>query len=249
MKTIVQNIATEYQDEGDASVILFLHGWQANLHTFDAIASILKKENRVIRMDLPGFGESEFPKGDWSLDDYVEFVRDFIDKLGVSVDVIVGHSFGGRIAIKGQAENILHARKLVLIASAGVSKNRNFRNSLLKVIAKIGGMATFIPPLVFWRDKIRERLYNIVGGDYSDAGPLKKTFLKIIKEDLSTAASQITTPTLLIWGTDDTETPLADGQRLSRLIPNSKLEIINGAGHLIHREKPNDVAGLIQNFI
>lgn len=249
MKIIVQNLAVEYQDEGAGKTILLLHGWQDNLHTFDALAELLAKTYRVIRLDCPGFGQSETPKETWNLDNYVEFVKNFIQKLNLQVDVLIGHSFGGRIAIKGTAAKHLQPAKLILINSAGIAKNKTLCNSVLKFSAKIIGWITYIPPLVFWREKWRQKIYKSIGSDYLNAGAMQKTFLKIIAEDSSANAKKITIPTLLIWGADDTETPLSDGKLFSQLIPHSKLEIINDTGHFVHQEKSEEIAKLIQEFL
>ncbi len=249
MKIIIQNLAVEYQDDGVGKVILFLHGWQDDLHAFDVLAAFLSQKNRIVRLDFPGFGRSETPAEAWDLDDYVRFVSDFIKKLDIQVDVLVGHSFGGRIVMKGIAMEKLRARKLVLIGSAGIARRRTIRNMILWVLAKLGWLIISVPPLVFWREKIRKQAYGLIGSDYSDAGMLKETFLNIISENLGEYAKKITIPTLLIWGADDTETPLFDGERLSRLIHNSKLKVIDGAGHFVHREKPEEVAHLIQQFL
>lgn len=249
MQIIVQNLAAEYQDDGTGDVIFFLHGWQDNLHTFDALASFLSPAHRVIRLDLPGFGKSEAPKEPWGLDDYVRFVKNFIQKLNINVDILVGHSFGARIVIKGAATKNLQPRKIILMGAAGIAKSRTLRNFVFKVFAKIGGLVTYIPPLVFWREKLRTQMYRFVGSDYLNAGALKETFLKIISEDISTCAQEITIPTLLIWGAGDTETQLSDGEQLSRLIRHSQLKVVRGAGHFVHREKVRDVATLLQEFL
>lgn len=249
MKVIVQGLATEYQDEGAGPVILFLHGWQDTVQSFDSLVPLLFVTNRVIRLDLPGFGRTEFPKEVWDLDRFVGFVVGFIQKLDIVVDVIVGHSFGGRIVIKGVVTGHLQPRKIVLIGSAGLAKKRTIRNSVLKIIAKIGGVVTDIPPFVIWRESLRKKMYQSIGSDYLHAGALRETFLKIIAEDLGADAKKISIPTLLIWGSGDTETPLRDGKRLCQLIPNSKLSVINGAGHFVHKEKPQEVATLIRTFL
>lgn len=249
MKAIVQNLAIEYQDEGAGPVILFLHGWQDDLHTFDSLVPHLSSTRRIIRVDLPGFGVSEKPKESWDLDDYARFVRDFIKKLDVSVDVLVGHSFGGRVVIKGEVTKVLHPRKIVLIASAGVARRRTLRNAAIKMLARIGKVITSVSPLTFWREKLRRRMYSFIGGDYASAGTLQETFLNIISEDLSESAKNVMTSVLLIWGTEDTETSISDGERLSRFIRNSTFKVIDGAGHFVHRECPQEVARLIQEFI
>ncbi len=249
MKIIVRNLAIEYQDEGAGPVMLFLHGWQDDLHTFDLLVPFLSPARRIIRLDLPGFGQSEKPKESWDLDKYARFVSDFAKKLDISIDMLAGHSFGGRIAIKSEVAGYLHPRKIILMASAGVAKRRTSRNAIFQFFAKIGKIATSVPPLIFWREKLHRRMYRLIGSDYASAGALKETFLKIISEDLSESARKITVPTLLIWGARDTETPLSEGEYLSRLIRDSRLRVIGDAGHFVHRERPKDVARLIREFL
>jgi pimeloyl-ACP methyl ester carboxylesterase len=249
MKIIVQNLAVEYQDEGTGPVVLFLHGWKDTLHTFDSIVNVLKSNYRIIRLDLPGFGKSELPKNDWNLSNYVDLVNDFIKKLDFEVYVAIGHSFGGRVIIKGSFEKNINPEKIILIASAGLAKIRTWRNVVLMILSKIGKIITLLPPFIFWRTELRRRLYRAVGSDYFSAGSLQKIFLNIIKEDLSNLANQIKQPVLLIWGDQDDQTPLADGRRLAGLIPSSHLEVIKGAGHFVHQERSIEVAKLIENFL
>ncbi|MEX0690091.1 MAG: alpha/beta hydrolase [Candidatus Paceibacterota bacterium] len=249
MKIIIQNLATEYKDEGKGPITLLLHGWDDNLHTFDNLIPELTEKNRVITIDLPGFGETETPESAWNLDNYINFVKEFIEKLDIKPKILIGHSFGGRIILKSIANNTLSAEKLILISSAGVEKRNTLRKSLLKVIAKIGKVLTFIPPFVFFRDKLKGKFYNKIGSDYITAGELRETFLKVIREDLSSSAVKINKPTLLLWGEKDTVTPLSDGETLNKLISNSKLEVIKNTGHFPHKEKPQEVIELINDFI
>lgn len=249
MKIIVQNLATEYQDEGSDPVMLFLHGWQDSSRTFDALASHLSQGWRVIRLDLPGFGQTEMPPIAWNLSDYVEFVAAFIGKLNLHIAVLVGHSFGGRIAIKGIAENHLHVDKVVLIASAGVTPRKSIRNIFLAMGTLVGRAVIALPPFCFWREGLRQKLYRLIGSDYANAGALSDIFVRIIAEDLSAQARLLDIPTLLIWGAHDTETPLADGQRLTSLIRGSVLRVIDDAGHFVHKKKSREVAQIIQKFL
>ncbi len=249
MKVIVKNLGVEYTDEGAGTQILMLHGWKDDAHTFDRIARTLANNHRVIRIDLPGFGGSDMSPTPWRLDDYVDFVSAFCEKLKLDVDILIGHSLGGRITIKGVARGILKPRKIVLIASAGIAKRTTIRNHALRAIAKLGKLLTAIWPLNLAQQKLRRRLYERIGSDYFAAGRLKETFINIIEEDLRSAASSITTPTLLIWGSNDAATPLKDGERMQRLIRGSRIEVIPGAGHFVHREHPEDVTAFIAGFI
>lgn len=249
MKIIVRNIALEYEDQGTGQVLLFLHGWGDSAQTFSALKNYLPSGYRFISLDFPGFGQSEYPGGDWELSDYVTLVRDFLDKLSIKPEAIIGHSFGGRVAIKGLAQNILPASKLILIASAGVSDRKSAQNIFWQPFTKAFKLVFSLPGLNNFQGGLKSRFYKLIGSDYYSAGKMKGSFVKIINEDLSQIAPSINIPTLLIWGKGDTATPLADGVTLSKLIPNSRLETIPGAGHFVHSEKPEAVGKLISDFI
>lgn len=247
MKIIVDDIATEYQDEGAGPVLLFLHGWKDSLRTFDALLPHFETQ-RTLRLDLPGFGKSENPPKDWSLDDYVRFVRNFLQKIGVSeLEALVGHSFGGRIAIKGTAEKVFVPKKIILIASGGIAKGRTPRNILFGLIAKVGKLFVFFLPS--YRRYLQEKLYKRAGSDYLNAGPLRETFLRVIREDLRETAKKISVATLLLWGEDDRETPLRDAQIFHEKIKGSELYTYSARGHFLHQEIPEKIAESIRKFL
>ena len=152
---------------------------------------------------------------------------------------MVGHSFGGRIIIKGLATNKLSANKIILIAPAGNARRRKVRNFFLMILAKIGKI--ILPK------KIRRPFYKKISSDYANTGVLKNTFINIIKEDLMVVAEEINIPTLLIWGGGDLATPLSDGERFAKSIKGSVLKIIKSAGHFIHQEKPKEVGEKEEN--
>jgi len=245
MKIIVENLATEYRDEGEGPVVLMLHGWWRDMSDFGGITEKLKQKYRIIRVDLPGFGGTEIPKGKvWNLDDYTSFVKSFIEKINIKPFVLVGHSFGGRIILKDQFE----AEKIVLISAAGV-KAKKWRKSLFMALAKIGDLVSYVPPLLFVRQKLKNKFYKTIGSDYLESGHMKEVFKAVVEEDLSLLASKIAIPTLLIWGKKDMVTPLEDGEKLSKLIKNSKFEIIPLTGHFSFIDKPDEVVGLIDGFV
>lgn len=249
MRIIADNRAVAYEETGDGPVALLLHGWGNDLHSFDALVPLLSQSWRVVRLDLPGFGGSEPPEKSWEVGDYARFVEAFVGKLGISVDVLVGHSFGGRIALKGVANGLLHPKRLVLINSAGLAQRNTVRNILFKALAKVGKAALFLFP-VGVKERLRRKLYEYAGADdFLRAGVSKETFLKVIGENLSRSARDVHVPTLLIWGEDDTATPLSEGKRLNALISGSELKVIDGAGHFVHQEKPREAAELIRQFV
>lgn len=251
MKVIVNGLATEYKDEGKGPTLLFLPGWMNTISNFDLLATELRTSYRIIRLDFPGFvgGGTEAPQSDWGVSEYVNFTCAFIDKIGLDSYVLVGHSFGGRVAIKGISEGMLHPTKLILIASAGIAKHRTLRNRIFTALAKIGKFILYIPPLNFWRKKLRKKLYEKLGSDYLAAGALSQIYLNVIKEDLKEHVRNIRVPTLLMWGSDDKMVPLSDGKLFASLIPSSKLEVLEGVGHSPHRDRVEDTARLIKQFV
>jgi pimeloyl-ACP methyl ester carboxylesterase len=247
VKVIVKGIATEYVDGGSGPVILMLHGWGDSMHSFDLLAHKLGGY-RIVRLDLPGFGGTELPHGDWNVGDYARFVKEFCEKIAIEPEYILGHSFGGRITIKVLAKGILSPRKIILTASAGVADREKVQNNFFMVLAKIGKMLLRPLPSSLYL-KLRAELYRVTGSDYVSAGALKETFVNVVNEDLSKDAEKITVPTLLVWGEDDIVTPVSEGKRLKQLIRNSELHVLVGAGHFVHQQKADEVAGLVRKFL
>lgn len=247
MKTVVDALAVVYADEGSGPVLLLLHGWADNLHTFDKLAGALTGF-RIVRLDMPGFGGSERPEDAWGAGEYAAFVARFLEKLDIARYTLVGHSFGGRVAIKGVGTGVLGPEKLVLIAAAGIKKERTIKNQLLRLAAKAGKSLTLVPPFSAYRHRIRKRLYQSIGSDYFASGSMRDIFIKVVGEDLSAFARTIRIPTLLIWGRDDASTPLSDGERIHEAIPNSRLKVLDGS-HFIHLERSQETATLIKEFL
>src|SRR5476649_1813612 len=102
LNLIVNNELISYSEDGDRSspVIVLLHGWGADSQSFAQITSTLKSDFRVISIDLPGFGASELPPVGWRVSDYAFMLQSFLRKLEITdIRAIIGHSFGGRVAI------------------------------------------------------------------------------------------------------------------------------------------------------
>lgn len=247
MKIVINNLVAEYDINGEGKTILFLHGWGVDLHSFDKLVDELKGKYRIIRLDLPGFGGTTTPTK-WKLDDYVDFVREFVYKADVEPSVLLGHSFGGRIIIKGVGGGKLKAKKIILISPAGVSLF-NLKKFLIRVVSKVGKLLLYIPPVYFWKESIRKKFYKGIGSEYLDNREMREIFGSVVSEDLAPYADNINSETLLIWGEKDLVTPLSDGKFLKNRIKNSKLEILQNSGHFSFVEEPKKVAQLIEGFM
>ncbi len=250
MNVIVNGLMTNYQKVGAGpKVLVCLPGWGDSLASFSKLADKLQRHYTVLSVDLPGFGGTQTPPQAWNLEDYVNFVAAWLDKLKVTKPyAFVGHSNGGAIAIMGLGRGLLKTDKLVLVASAGVRNQRPVSLWLLKVLAKIGKVSLFLLPPSF-RRKIRQKLYKTLGSDMLLVPHMELTYKKIINQDVQAIASKIQVPTLLLYGTEDRDTPLSYGQLLNKAIPDSILGIVDSGGHFLHQEQPAKVARLIMDFL
>jgi pimeloyl-ACP methyl ester carboxylesterase len=251
MKVVINNQLVEYRDEGSGDVLLLLHGWGMDLTTFDQLTTQLKKKFRVIRFDFPGFGQSPNPIDDWSVNDYACLTRDILKKLMVGrLYAVVGHSFGGRVIIKGVSEGLISPEKVALIGTAGVKPRQRIKKMSFKAIAKSGKFITSIPVVRKLQPSLRSYLYGVAGSsDYLADVKMQRIFKNVIEEDLLPEVSNIIQPTLLLWGETDTETPLADSQLLLKALPHGRLVVIKDAGHFVYLEAYNKVIKELDNFL
>jgi pimeloyl-ACP methyl ester carboxylesterase len=243
MNAVIGNLVTSYESFGIGRVILFLHGWGSSKKAFRLIADPLAQHFQVIALDLPGFGETQFPReAAWDVEKYARFVQEFLDKLEVKKLIIIGHSFGGRIAIKFAKLFPERVEKLVLVATAGVRPKPGLRAAALRFLAKIGkGLMS---------KNMQERFIRQFGSpDYQQAGRLRETFKKVVNEDLVSDARTVIAPTLIIWGEKDTEVPLRDGEIFYQAIKNSRLVVIPTAGHYPFLDKSREFLSWTQKFL
>lgn len=231
--------------------ILVLHGWGVGSESWVGVAELMAKEGyRVIVPDMPGFGKSAVPEKPWTVDDYVEWVKDFADKLEMDGFILIGHSFGGQVAAKFCAICPKKVDKLVLCAAAVVRKPRlGSRQILAKYLAKTKIIFQNIPFGIY--PVLRKIVYRIAGTrDYAQLqGVMAQTFLNVVGESVLGEARKIKTPTLIIWGDKDRETPIEDAREINNAIAGSRLEIIPGAGHKLHRTHAQILAEKIINFL
>lgn len=246
----VKGIRTRMLDTGQGDPIILLHGWGTKIESLFPISSYLEKRMRVIAVDFPGFGQTDFPPRAWGVGDYTEWLILLIRKLNIETACFLGHSFGGRVCIKLASLYPQMVKKMILIDSAGVRQFEfNWRNQAISTVSMvIKPLINMLPKQLV--NKIRWRFYSSIGStDYLTAGRLKETYQKIINEDLEPVLSNIASPTLLIWGENDRDTPLADGMLMAQKIHRSKLITIKSAGHFPFIDDPAQVNKHIEDFL
>lgn len=159
-----------------------------------------------------------------------------------------GHSNGGALAIRGLAGEVLAADKLVLLASAGIRNVYKGRNRALRIMAKTGKVFTMpLPKSV--KQKLRRKVYKTIGSDMLIAEHMQETFKRVVTDDVTADAAKLTLPTLLIYGEDDESTPVWYGEQFHQLMPGSTLEVLPGAGHFVHLDRPDAVERALREFL
>jgi len=228
--------------------ILILHGWGSRAENWSRVKELLENQGyKVFVPDLPGFGENSPLSRAWAIDDYVEWVSDFCEKNNLSQFFLLGHSFGGAVAVKFSLKYPEKVKKMFLVASSGI-RRKTIKKEILKKIANFLKFFSFLP----FYSSIRKIFYKIViqKSDYPyTEGIMKETYLKIINEDISSCFSEVSVPTIIIWGDKDDVLPVENAYFINQKIKNSDLVIIPGVNHDLERKVPEILAEKIKEFL
>ena len=248
----INGISVNYIDEGEGEIVLLLHGWGANITLYRSVIDSLKKSRRVIALDMPGFGKTPEPPAPWCVDDYADFVLEFIASFRIERLSVVVQSFGGRVFFKINArENLPFAiDRAVLIDSAGILPKKTLRQKVSLRCYKFGRafMSTKVMHFLY-PDAVEDMRRRRGSSDYNNATPLMRTTLvKVVNEDLEPLIHLVKCPTLLIWGDLDTATPIEDARRMEELIADAGLVVCEGAGHFSFAQQPAKVNGALEAF-
>jgi len=212
------SLIDEVSGESTTHHLMFLHGWGGNRESLRGIATLFQHTHRVHLIDLPGFGEAPVPPPDWDTVHYTDLVQQYLlDRIQGTV-VLVGHSFGGKISIRLAARHLAPVRALVLIGVPGLPQPPLSRVRLRRTgIRWLRTLLRSLQPVIGSRG-VEWHTRRFGSRDYLSAGDLRPIFIRIVNEDLTESAQLIPCPTLLLWGTDDTETPPWLGRRYREII-------------------------------
>lgn len=251
-KTIrVGEISVFYRDEGTGDGILILHGWGSRSDTWHTTQKELVQNGyRVVVPDLPGFGQSEEPPSPWALREYSEFVHQLSKAAGLNSFMLVGHSFGARVAVDYALRYRGQVHTLVLCGAAGITRHRRARARMFAAVTKVGNAIFSVPGLSFLRSFARRVWYFFTQEqDYYRASPrMREIMRRVLEESLRPYLSRITQPTLLLWGQDDGVTPLSDARIIHETVPLTHLHVFPGAHHSLQLEVPFKLAKHIAHF-
>lgn len=237
---------------GSGPAFVLMHGWGCSLETVRSVAATAAKTHTVYNLDMPGFGKSPEPAEVWGVKDYAVMTDRLMEQEGIESPVIAGHSFGGRVAIVLGAEGKTAPEALVLIDAAGVKPRRGVgyyrkvysfkiakRMALLFLGKERGGRLV---------DKWRARRGS---ADYAGSSPRMRAIMsKVVNEDLKHLMPHVRAKqTLLIWGENDTATPMSDARTMERLIPHAALVAFEGCGHYSFLDNPGLFAAVLGSFL
>jgi pimeloyl-ACP methyl ester carboxylesterase len=254
METTIGKIEINFDISGRGDPVLFLHGWGGCAKSFAPVSEYLKKEFQTITVDLPGFGTSGEPDEPWSVTEYTDTVRNLIDSIGIKKCHIIGNSFGGRIAILLAAQNPELVDKMILCDSAGVLPKRGvkyyfkiYRYKLAKKLIKRKTIKSILKVLGFNLDKAIQKAGS---EDYRKLNDnMKKTFVRVVNQDLRPYLKKIKSPVLLVWGGQDRDTPLYMAKVMEKEIPDAGLVVYEDAGHFSYLDRLADFNRVASYFL
>lgn len=256
---------------GTGETVLLIHGLAGSSKTWDAVMPLLTPHLDVIAVDLLGHGESAKPMGDYSLGAFASGLRDFLSILEVDSVTIVGHSFGGGVAMQLAYQHPHLVDRLVLVGSGGLGREVSW---LLRLLTLPG--AEYLMPIAFPKPivdratdvgrklgrknihspKLAElwRAYSSLAGATN-----RKAFVRTMRGVIEPTGQTVNAtdrlylaahvPTMIVWGDHDGIIPVEHAYAAHELIHSSRLEIIDGVGHFPHVEQPDTFAGLLVDFV
>ncbi len=255
MEWIYQGKKVVYDEMGQGPLVVLLHGWGSNKELYRALIETLAVKYRVVAPDTPGMGKSEEPDTPWDLEDYCKFTKDFIEYLdptGKEV-ILLGHSHGGRTLILLAGSGMLERKitKLILLDSAGIVPEKT-PEQLKRIKRYKRGKKILSSPIVkLLFPHALEKFQSKSGSeDYRNASPImRQSMVKVVNRDVRDYLPKIEAETLLIWGEEDTATPLSDGKLMEQMIPGAGLVTLKNAGHFSFLDRQFQFLAVMKSFL
>ena len=240
----IEGVRIHREEAGDqGSRVLLLHGWGCDMALMRGVADALKKDHRVMMIDFPGHGESGRPPEPWGVPEYAGNLMRLLEETGFLPCNVIAHSFGCRVAAWIAAEHPDAFPKMILTGAAGIrpkpTPEAQARMEKYKKLKNRAEMLRKVPVLRGVAESMEEKLRQKYGSaDYKRLDEeMRKTFVKVISQDLTECYSRIRSSTLLIWGDQDTETPIWMGREMEKRIADCALIPLEGGTHFAYLEQ------------
>lgn len=237
MRIEIGGISINYECIGSGAPVLLLHGWGADIAAMMPIANeVARLRKMAVCVDFPGFGKSDPPPAAWGVREYADTTKALIDKLGIRGCDLVCHSFGGRVTIMLAAEDETLFKRLVLVDAAGIRPKRTIKYYIKTYSYKLAKRLVRIK-LVNKAFRLDAKIKSAGSDEYKSlSGVMRETFVKVVNLDLTDKLDKIKNETLLIWGENDTATPLYMGRLMEKKIERAGLAVIENAGHFSYAD-------------
>ncbi len=247
----VKGLKIEYTDKGSGTPVLLMHGWGSSFDVYNGLIAGNCDRCRMVAINFPGCGQSEAMPTPWKLDDYCDLVLEFIKSVGLENPVLVGHSHGGRVALRLASAGMLNPPKIVLLDSAGLIPKKSFKQKFRAKSFKAIKRTLTLPIIKNYSEGLLNKARAYYGSADYNAAPqvLRDTLVSLVNTDLREDLHNIKCPTLLIWGENDTATPLSDAKIIESLIPDAGLCVIKGTGHYSFCERPYEAQAIFRSFV
>jgi pimeloyl-ACP methyl ester carboxylesterase len=257
-KIVIKGLEVNYKMVGKGLPFLILHGWRSSSDSWIFVQNQISEQGfQVIVPDFPGFGKSPAPKEPWNVDSYVNWLNNFIIEINKSGSnltepfFLLGHSFGGRIAIKFAVKYPERIQSLILCSSAGIKPKAGFQQEIFYYLARMGNYLFSQKPLRKFKNRARNIFYKAIRRkDYLKAnGVMKETIKNILGEDLLGYLPRIRNKTLILWGKLDRMVPVEYAYIMKEKIPNSQLIILPKVGHSPQLDVPEKLSQILTKFL
>jgi pimeloyl-ACP methyl ester carboxylesterase len=275
MKPRVMSVNGErvvYRRAGKGPVLLLVHGMAGSAETWRHVMPALAKRFTVLAPDLLGQGQSDKPRGDYSLGAHANTLRDLLDALGYQRVTVVGQSLGGGVAMQFAYQFLERCERLVLVDSGGLGREVTFYLRMLTVPGFEYVFPLFSTPglrdagnlIATWLDRAGVRstpASQEIWRSYASLADAesRRAFFRSLRDVIDLSGQAVSAlsrlyraahlPTLIVWGAQDPFIPVSHALAAHKAIPGSRLEIFDGVGHYPHCEAPERFIAVLVDFI
>ena len=259
---------------GDGPALLLLHGIGNNCQTWAGVIDRLAESYTVIAPDLLGHGNSDKPRGDYSIAGYANGMRDLLSVLDIEQATVVGHSLGGGIALQFAYQFPERCQRLALVGSGGLGPelSAGLRAATLPGAELVLTALTDVSGPLRLGFQVLERIGRAIGwrrvGDLAEAGDAllalkdaeaRRAFLRTLRGVVDARGQAVTAldrlyladsiPMLVIWGSRDPIVPALHAETVRSLVPSARIEVFAGAGHWPHLDEPDRFCDVLLDFM
>ena len=249
----IKDVSINYEVFGEGKPLLLLHGWGACINSMAPIWQFFKSKFKVYVLDFPGQGNgSGDMKTPWGIPEYADMVLEFMKKLNIKNPDVIAHSFGGRVTIYLASKYNELFNKIVLVDTAGVRPKLSLKKKFKIYMFKCGKVILkyttskdkYEEKLNEFRKKFGSSVYSKIKSDV-----IRQTFSKVINLDLTNNLKDIKNSVLLMWGENDTDTPLYMAKIMEKNIKDSGLVVLKNAGHFSYIDKASEFNLIVDKFL